>query len=82
MTAHPGVTGRKAVSANLADDPVLSEPETAKYIGISLWTLMRMRKRGEIPYIQISDNRVGYRRSMANEIIDARTVRPTLEAAE
>jgi predicted site-specific integrase-resolvase len=74
MTAHPGVTGRKP---NIVDDPVLSEPETAKYIGISLITLMRMRRAGKIPYIQISENRVGYRRSMANEILDARTVQPT-----
>ena len=80
MTAHPGVTGRKP---NIVDDPVLSEPETAKYIGISLITLMRMRRAGKVPYVQISENRIGYRRSMANQILDARTVRPqSLEAAE
>jgi predicted site-specific integrase-resolvase len=74
MTAHPGVTGRKP---NIVDDPVLTEPETAKYIGVSLITLMRMRRAGKVPYIQISENRIGYRRSMANEILDARTVQPT-----
>jgi predicted site-specific integrase-resolvase len=80
MTAHPGVTGRKP---NLVDDPVWSELETAKYIGVSLITLMRMRRAGKVPYIQISENRIGYRRSMANQILDARTVRPqSLEAAE
>jgi hypothetical protein len=40
MAQHPGVTGRKA---NLADDPVLSETETAKYLGINIITLRRMR---------------------------------------
>jgi hypothetical protein len=74
MTAHPGVTGRK--SYNLADDPVLSEPETAKYIGVSLITLRRLRWAGKVSYVQISDNRIGYRRSQANEILDSRTVHP------
>jgi hypothetical protein len=85
MTAHPGVTGRKSVqtSVNLADDPVWSEPETAKYLGVSLITLRRLRWARKVPYVQISDNRVGYRRSQANEILDSRTVRPqSLEAAE
>ena len=70
-----------ATRPNTVDDPVLSEPETAKYIGVSLITLTRMRRAGRVPYIQLSENRIGYRRSMANEILDARTVRP-LEAAE
>ena len=78
MTAHPGVTGRKP---NFVDDPVLSEPETARYIGVSLITLRRLRWAGKVPFIQLSENRIGYRRSMANEILDSRTVRP-LEAAE
>ena len=78
MTAHPGITGRKS----FVDDPVLSERETAKYIGVSLITRMRMRRAGKVPYIQISEHRIGYRRSMANQILDARTVQPRLEAAE
>jgi hypothetical protein len=52
MTAHPGVTGRKP---NFVDDPVLTEPETAKYIGVSLITLMRMRRAGKVPYIKLSE---------------------------
>jgi predicted site-specific integrase-resolvase len=80
MTAHPGITGRKP---NFVDDPVWSERETAKYIGVSLITLMRLRRAGKVPYVQISEHRIGYRRSMANEILDARTVWPqALEAAE
>jgi hypothetical protein len=70
-----------ATRPNTIDDPVLSEPETARYIGVSLITLRRLRWAGRVPYIQISENRIGYRRSMANEILDSRTVRP-LEAAE
>jgi hypothetical protein len=84
MTAPPGVTGRKALgtSANLADDPLFSESETAKYLGISVFTLRRLRKRREIPFIQISEGRFAYRRSMANQIADARTVHPRIEAAD
>jgi hypothetical protein len=67
---HPDVTGRQS----FIDDPVLSEPETAKYIGVSLITLRRLRWAGKVPYVQISEHRIGYRRSMANEILDARTV--------
>jgi hypothetical protein len=80
MIAHPGITGRKSGSSethNLADDPVLSEPETAAYIGVSLITLRRLRWARKVPYVQLSENRIGYRRSMANEILDSRTVHPT-----
>jgi hypothetical protein len=70
-----------ATRPNTIDDPVLSEPETARYIGVSLITLRRLRWAGRVPYIQLSQNRIGYRRSMANAILDERTVRP-LEAAE
>jgi hypothetical protein len=66
-----------ATRPNTIDDPILSEPETAKYLGVSIITLRRLRWAGRVPYIQISENRIGYRRSMANQIIDARTVNPT-----
>jgi predicted site-specific integrase-resolvase len=58
-------------------DPVLSEPEAAEYIGLSVVTLRRMRKRGEVEYIQLSEHRVGYRQSQADKLLDARTVQPT-----
>jgi hypothetical protein len=41
-----------------------------------------MRRARKVPYIQISENRIGYRRSMANQILDQRTVQPFVEAAE
>jgi hypothetical protein len=70
-----------ATRPNTTDDPVFTEAETAKYIGVSVITLRRMRWARKVPYIQISEHRIGYRRSMANAILEARTVQP-LEAAE
>jgi predicted DNA-binding transcriptional regulator AlpA len=57
------------------DDPVFTEPEMAKRLGFSLSTLQRKRRRGEISYIQLSDNRVGYRKSHGDALLDARTVK-------
>jgi predicted site-specific integrase-resolvase len=73
MTASLGIKS----DPSFVDDPVLSERETADYCGIAEVSLRRMRKAGKIPYIQISENRIGYRRSMANRILDSRTVQPT-----
>jgi hypothetical protein len=36
------------------DDPIISEPECAKYIGVSIVTLRRMRWAGKIAYVRIS----------------------------
>jgi hypothetical protein len=85
MLNHPGVTGRKPgqASSHLVDDPVRSEPETAKYLGVSTITLRRWRKAGKIGYIQLSDNRVGYRlRAHADKYLDEHSVEPTARSAE
>jgi predicted site-specific integrase-resolvase len=73
MPNHPGVTGRKSGELDLVDDPILSEPECAKYLGVAAVTLRRMRKRGKIAFVQLSANRLGYRRSQANALLTART---------
>jgi predicted site-specific integrase-resolvase len=65
------------VDSNLADDPIISELECARYIGVSPITLARMRKAGKIAYVRISDKRLGYRRSTANKLLDARTIHAT-----
>jgi predicted site-specific integrase-resolvase len=76
---NPGITGRKPgqAEANFIDDPIISEPECAKYIGVSIVTLRRMRWAGKIAYVQITDKRLGYRRSTANKLLADRTVQPT-----
>jgi predicted site-specific integrase-resolvase len=57
------------------NDWVLSETAFAKKIGLSLVTVRRMRRRGEIEYIQLSEHRIGYRDSYAEKLLDARTVK-------
>jgi hypothetical protein len=82
MIDHPGVTGRKSGQDDplLVDDPVRSEPETAKYLGVSVVTLRRWRKAGKIGYIQLSDNRVGYRQhAHADKYLDEHSVEPTAQ---
>jgi predicted site-specific integrase-resolvase len=59
------------------DDPIISEPEAAKYIGVSVVTMRRMRKAGRIAYVQLSENRIGYRRSAINRLLDANTIPAT-----
>jgi len=71
MSSHPGVTGRKSGQA----DPVLTEHEYAEYVGLSLSTVRRQRDRGELEYIQLSENRIGYRQSYADRRLEQRTVR-------
>jgi hypothetical protein len=59
----------------LPEDPVLTEPVFAKKIGLSLFTVRRMRRRGEIEYIQHSEHRIGYRNSYAEKLLTDRTVK-------
>ena len=56
-------------------DRVLTEPQFAEKIGLSLPTVRRKRKRGELEYIQLSEHRIGYRDSYAERLLDARTVK-------
>lgn len=56
-------------------DRVLTEPEFSQKIGLSLTTVRRKRWRGELEYIQLSENRVGYRESYADKLLDTCTIR-------
>jgi predicted site-specific integrase-resolvase len=69
-----GQVDSNLVEANSADNPILSELECAKYLGISVATMRRLRNAGKIAYVQISDHRIGYRRSTLNKLLDERTV--------
>jgi hypothetical protein len=66
---------------NLIDDLVLTEPAFAKKIGLSVATVRRQRWAGKLDYIELSDNRIGYRESYADRLIDERTVKATNTAA-
>jgi predicted site-specific integrase-resolvase len=59
---------------NTVDDPVIGEQDSAQYIGTSVDTLRRLRRRGEIAYVKVNSRRIGYRRSVLNQLLDARTV--------
>jgi hypothetical protein len=47
-----------------ADDRVLSPREVAELLGVSVFILLRKRQRhdgGDLPWVQLSENRIGYR---------------------
>jgi predicted site-specific integrase-resolvase len=73
---HP-IAGRNPAIFDLVNDPIINEPDGAKYLGVSLATIRRLRRAGKIAYVQISDKRLGYRRSTLNRLLDDRTVPPT-----
>jgi predicted DNA-binding transcriptional regulator AlpA len=56
-------------------DPILSEEELAKWLDTSRPTLQRQRSDGSgPPFVQLSDRRIGYRRSAIEKWLDARTI--------
>lgn len=56
-------------------DPILSERELAVWLGVSLPSLQRMRSSGSGPrFIQLSQRRIGYRKSAVELWLDARTI--------
>lgn len=56
-------------------DPILSERELAAWLGISLPSLQRMRSNGCGPrFVQLSQRRIGYRKSVVERWLDARSV--------
>jgi predicted DNA-binding transcriptional regulator AlpA len=56
-------------------DPILSEEELAKWLDTSRPTLQRQRSDGSgPPFIQLSERRIGYRRSAIERWLAARTI--------
>jgi hypothetical protein len=66
--------------AEINHDPVLTEAEFAERVGLSIVTVRRQRKAGKIPYIQLSDHRIGYRQSQADKLLDGRTVNKAVQS--
>ncbi|HEY6700560.1 MAG TPA: helix-turn-helix domain-containing protein [Pseudolabrys sp.] len=54
-------------------DYVHTRKETARILGVSVKTLQRMEARGELPRVQISPRIIGYRHSVIEKFLDART---------
>ena len=66
------------------EDTVLTATDTAKMLGVSKFTLMRMRQRpgaDGLPFVQLSPNRIGYVRRDVMAFLAARRVGALPEAA-
>jgi predicted DNA-binding transcriptional regulator AlpA len=56
-------------------DPIISDAEYRAWIGISAPTSQRQRSEGSgPPFIQLSERRIGYRKSEVNRWLEARTI--------
>ena len=69
---------------NSIEDAVLTATDTARMLGVSKFTLMRMRKRPAadgLPFVKLSPNRIGYVRRDILAFIAARRVGTLQEAA-
>jgi hypothetical protein len=59
------------------EDTVLTASETSKFLGISEFTLLRMRQRpnaGGLPFVKLSPHRLGYLRRDLLAFLAARRV--------
>ena len=69
---------------NSIEDTVLTATDTARMLGVSKFTLLRMRQRpaaGGLPFVKLSPNRIGYVRSDVRAFLAARRVGALPEAA-
>jgi len=56
-------------------DQLLNEKQVAIWLGISLPSLQRQRSNGSGPqFVQLSERRIGYRKSAVERWLEARTV--------
>jgi predicted DNA-binding transcriptional regulator AlpA len=56
-------------------DPLLTERQLSVWLGISLPSLQRMRSNGTGPkFVQLSERRIGYRKSAIETWLSARTI--------
>jgi predicted DNA-binding transcriptional regulator AlpA len=56
-------------------DPILSEEDLAKWLATSRPTLQRQRSDGSgPPFIQLSERRIGYRKSVIERWLTERTI--------
>ena len=56
-------------------DQLLNEKQVATWLGISLPSLQRQRSNGSgPPFVQLSERRIGYRKSAVERWLEARTI--------
>ena len=56
-------------------DQLLNEKQVATWLGISLPSLQRQRSNGSGPqFVQLSERRIGYRKSAVERWLEARTI--------
>ena len=56
-------------------DPLLNEKQLAAWLGISLPNLQRRRSDGNgPPFVQLSERRIGYRKSAVERWLESRTI--------
>jgi predicted DNA-binding transcriptional regulator AlpA len=55
--------------------PLLTEKQVAKWLGLSLPSLQRMRSKGSgPPFVQLSQRRIGYKKSDVENWLQAHTI--------
>ena len=60
---------------NNPPDQLLNEKQLAAWLGISLPSLQRQRSNGSgPPFVQLSERRIGYRKSVVERWLEARTI--------
>jgi len=71
----PRPSERRAPMAYDTFDPILSEEEYRAWVGISAPTAQRQRSDGNgPPFIQLSQRRIGYRKSAVERWLEVRTI--------
>ncbi len=50
--------------------PVMSAPEAAEYIGISLWKLRELTRQNRLPHLRISPKRIVYPRRALDQYLN------------
>ena len=75
IDTEPSTVFMRASRCTIYFDPILSEEELAKWLDISRPTLQRLRTDGSgPPFIQLSERRLGYRKSAVELWLETRTI--------
>lgn len=75
-SSHPAKS--RIASSAVSSTPLLTPKQAAAYLGLSIWTLARMRERGDGPAYVGYSRRYFYEREALDDFI-ARNRRPSAE---
>ena len=57
----------------MLSDRILSLPEVCELVGLSRWTIRRLRRTRDFPEpLQLTDVKIGWRKSIINAWLDSR----------